>query len=186
MRALKTYGEKRVTAVLEIFSAVHAILIPVACHSHLAVRIQPRFAWELENWVSDQLASSRTAELEAIRRRLVEPLLAQVQIDGGDPLRELLEQRLGWSGNETSIRSLASNMDLTRARVYQLLEEIHTMMQVRWSAGRRTCLQLDRRLARHRDGSAELAYLRRVTELFFPDREEAGSSNSARNSSAMS
>jgi hypothetical protein len=110
----------------------------------------------------------------------------QVQIDGGPSQRQLLEQRLGWTGGETSIRLLAHNMELTRARVYQLLDEIHTMVQVRWAGGRRICQRLERGLAEHHDGSPELGYFRRTVELFFPDKQEAGSPNPARGPSAMS
>ncbi|HEY5313550.1 MAG TPA: hypothetical protein VIK18_13575 [Pirellulales bacterium] len=185
MRALKTYGEKRVNAVLEIFAALHAILVPVACGSHLAVRIQPRFTWEIEAWIDDQLASNRPPAREEIHRGFVEPLLAQVQIDGGETFRRLMECRLGVSGNETSIRALARSMGLTRARVYQLLEEIHSMMQVRWPDGRQAILRLDARLAQHATGSEALTSFRRSAELFFPDKLAASLPDPADDPSVM-
>jgi hypothetical protein len=186
MRALKTYGEKRVSAVLEIFGALHTILVPVACGSHLAVRIQPRFTWEIENWIDDQLAANRPPDNDDIRRGFVEPLLGQVQIDGGESLRRLMESRLGISGNETSIRALARSMDLTRARVYQLLEEIHSMMQVRWPDGRHAITRLETWLSQHADGSQALASFRRSTDLFFPDKHAAALPDPADDASALS
>lgn len=170
MRALKTYGEKRVNAVLEIFSALHTILLPVACGSHLAVRIQPLFTWDIENWIDDRVVGERLPSVEEIRSGFVEPLLNQLQIDGGDTLRRLMESRLGISGSETSIRVLARSMGLTRARVYQLLEEIHSMMQVRWPAARQVIERMDRWLAQHGEGSHERAAFHRAAELFFPGK----------------
>lgn len=170
MRALKTYGEKRVNAILEIFAALHAILVPVSCGSQLAVRIQPRFTWELENWIDDRMAGSVPPEVEEIQRGFIEPVLAQIQTDGGEALRRLVEGRLGVSGNETSIRVLARDIRLTRARVYQLLDEVHAMMQVRWPAARQCIARFDRWLAERAEGSPEQACFHRAAELFFPHK----------------
>ena len=114
--------------------------------------------------------ASRLPSVEEIHAGYVEPLLVQLQIDGGETLRRLMESRLGISGNETSIRVLARSMGLTRARVYQLLEEIHSMMQVRWPSARQVAMRMDQWLAHQMAGSQERTAFRRAADLFFPDK----------------
>ena len=50
IRQLKTHGEKRVAAVLEVFAELHAVLSRLGSPGNLAVRIVPKFASQLEHW----------------------------------------------------------------------------------------------------------------------------------------
>ena len=77
---------------------------------------------------------------EEIEPHLVEPLMQQLGIDAGDTVAELARGRLGIgrTPNRSAIR--ARPLGVTRARVYQMLEECHNVMSIRWPDGRR---QLD-------------------------------------------
>ena len=70
------------------------------------------------------------------------PLLEQVRNDATQQIATLAENRLGISGPITSVRQAARNMGLTRARVYQLLNEINDIMIVRWPMGRHQVYEL--------------------------------------------
>ena len=64
------------------------------------------------------------------------PLLEQIRTDATQQIATLAENRLGIGGPITSVRQAARTMGLTRARVYQLLNEINDIMTVRWPTGR--------------------------------------------------
>jgi hypothetical protein len=170
MRALKTYGEKRVTAVLDIFAALQSILATVENRPHLAVRIEPRVVRIVEDWISRQLARGEVPDTEAIDAGLVEPLITQVQHDVGEQVRQLADERLGLRGQPASIRFLASDMSLTRARIYQLLDDIQTVFQVRWPSGGQWMSRFEVWLVEHDAEEAILAHLRRAADFFFPDK----------------
>jgi hypothetical protein len=134
---LKTHGEKRLHSILEVFHCVHQAVSSVKPHKHLAIRIVPRWIEHAEQWANNLLLSPGLPETDDIRENFIEPLLEQIRIDANVQIAGLAECRLGFRGPITSIRQLARSMNLTRARVYQLLNEIIDIMQVRWPQGRR-------------------------------------------------
>jgi hypothetical protein len=141
IRGLKTHGEKRVRVVLEVFHAVHKMLTAIQPLAGLAVRLEPRFAIELENSLSAIRAGGEIPKREQIEQALVEPLLRQLQLDCGETVASIAGSRLGLTQKSSvSVREQARKLGVTRARVYQLLEECSQVMQVRWPEGRQ---QLD-------------------------------------------
>ena len=69
-------------------------------------------------------------------------------------------------------------MGLTRARVYQLLNEINDIMSVRWPSGRQQVYQLDAKFradARRLEQPVQLEQFQAATELFYP-RSRRGAS----------
>ena len=52
IRQLKTHGEKRVHAVLEVYYIVHAALAEADVQNHLEIRLEPKFIRPLESWIS--------------------------------------------------------------------------------------------------------------------------------------
>lgn len=137
IRALKTHGEKRVRVVLEVFHAVHKMLTAIAPLAGLAVRLEPKFAIDLENALaairSQGVAPTRTQ----LERALIDPLLRQLELDCGDTVSSIARDRLGIGSDGVSVRLQARKLGVTRARVYQLLEECNRVMLVRWPEGRR-------------------------------------------------
>ena len=105
---------------------------------------------------------------DEVRREFVEPLVAQIKIDAGDGVRHLVADRLGLlSGQFVSVRESASHLGLTRARVYQLLNEVAEIIQIRWPEGFSMVHELRERIEKSRP-SRELALFSEAAHLFFP------------------
>lgn len=169
IRSLKTHGEKRVCGVLEVFYTVNRMLASVRAHESMMVRISPRFVVPIDAWVTDRLIATDLPPANVIRERLCEPLLAQVSRDIGPQLAKLARGRLGLNGEVVSVKTQAEELNVTRTRVYQLLDDCSRVMAVRWSEGRcRVGHLLDR--FRSESGSQEhaaLDLLADTMELFF-------------------
>jgi hypothetical protein len=177
IRALKTHGEKRVRVVLEVFHAIHKMLTTIEPLAGLAIRLSPRFAIEVENTLAAFRSQESPPSREQIEKAIIAPILKQLELDCGETVRTLSSERLGIglpAGEEIiSVRIQARKLGVTRARVYQLLEECSQVMQVRWPEGRR---QLDD-FAHWLDevyASAECAnLLAALRELLFPLKYDA-------------
>jgi DNA-binding phage protein len=141
VRALRTYGEKRVHAVLDVFGALQPILAAVDGQPHLDVRIRASLIVQIEQWI-ERTREDSGLTLEHVAAEFVEPLLRQLAIDGGEQVQQLARARLGLTGKESSIRQLARQMGLTRARIYQLLDDVQSIVQVRWPDGKRYLSEL--------------------------------------------
>jgi hypothetical protein len=137
IRQLKTHGEKRVNVVLEVFHNVHNLLSHIDKGGGLAVRLTPRYIAAAEDWMAEAKGRSFTPGLDEVEQQLVEPLLKQLEIDVGDTVSKLARGRLGVGAKAESVRNQSKALGVTRARVYQLLEECHSVMTVRWPEGRR-------------------------------------------------
>ena len=145
IRAMKTHGEKRIRAILEVFHAVHTIVAGMGTQEHLVVRIVPRSIDRVEQWIGRALQRPGIPDEQEIFANFVQPLLEQVRIDATQQIATLAENRLGIGGPITSVRQAARTMGLTRARVYQLLNEINDIMMVRWPTGRHQSHELRER-----------------------------------------
>jgi len=171
IRSMKTHGEKRVRAILEVFHALHALIAQLGSQDHLVVRVSPRLINSVEEWIGRVLQRPGTPATDEIQQRFVCPLLEQVRVDATQQIASLAENRLGLTGPICSVRQAARLMGLTRARVYQLLNEINDIMQVRWPMGRHQVYELSQKL--HGDAAAmqppvELNQFDAAVELFYP------------------
>ncbi len=171
IRNLKTHGEKRVRVVLEVFHVVHETLASVPVQSQLAVRLVPRFVMSAERWFEDIGKLGEAVSIKALKEHLAKPLVAQIEIDAGPTVHEIVKGRVGLDSAPKSVRAQSREMGVTRARVYQLLEDCTKIMHVRWPEGRCYFKQLSERLASlgADDGARKL--LHSLRELFFPDKE---------------
>src|SRR5207247_1186857 len=136
VRRLKTHGEKRVRAVVEVFALVQSLLgeqLP----RHLNIRVAPGFVAPIEAWLSDVIGREFFPPADEIRRAFIEPLVEQLRHDAGDTVARLVAGRLSASSAQFNARGAAKELGLTRARVYQLLAEASAVMSVRWPEGRR-------------------------------------------------
>jgi len=171
VRSLRTHGEKRVRAVLEVFQSVHALVAGMGSQEHLVVRIAPRRIDAVETWVGRQLQAPGVPSEEEIFDRFVSPLLGQICIDAAQQTATLAEKRLGIHGPPISVRQVARTMGLTRARVYQLLNEINDVMSVRWPLGRHQVYELSAKLEVELPGleqTPSLTQFKAAAELFYP------------------
>ncbi|MBX7073146.1 MAG: hypothetical protein K1X71_08350 [Pirellulales bacterium] len=174
IRGLKTHGEKRVAAVLEVFHELYALLSGLGTMSHLAIRLQPRLAGQVENWLLAALERSEPPCPAELDRQLLTPLAAQVRGDLGELVGDLVDDRLGLSGHEASVREKAAALGLTRARLYQLLADAAEVIAVRWPEGQYLAQHLAGKL---RSQGADLGEYERffaAVDLFFPSRHVNG------------
>lgn len=140
IRNLKTHGEKRVAVVLEVFHTIHDMLDHIDPQGDLAVRLAPRTIVSAEEWMAEARGRAFPPNREEIEQNLIEPIVQQLAIDAGETVAQLTRGRLGIGANAESVRNQSKALGVTRARVYQMLEECHNVMNIRWPDGRR---QLD-------------------------------------------
>jgi hypothetical protein len=168
IRNLKTHGEKRVAVVLEVFHTIHDMLDHIDAQGDLAMRPAPRTIVAAEEFMAEARTRTVPPDREEIERQLVEPLVQQLGIDAGETVASLCRGRLGIGVSAESVRNQSKSLGVTRARVYQMLEECHNVMSIRWPDGRR---QLDE-FAQWLDesyASAEAAnLLASLRELLYP------------------
>ena len=172
IRQMKTHGEKRVRVVLEVFYLVHDMVSTAGTNPHLALRIVPKFILPIENWIADVLARPGVPTAAEIREHLTVPLLNQITVDAGPTIYSLSAERLGVSGAAQSVRQQAKRMGVTRARVYQLLEDCSRVMEVRWLEGQHLLAQLEAKFQAENMPAADLQQFRAVRELFYPGKHK--------------
>ncbi|MFZ5831600.1 MAG: hypothetical protein ACOY3P_16060 [Planctomycetota bacterium] len=189
IRSLRTHGQKRVRAILEVFYSVHEVLGNAALPKHLALRLSPRLIEQAEAWVLDALRRPVIPSAADILEGLLRPLLDQLRIDAGVQLVELAESRLGINGPLVSVRRVARGMRLTRARVYQLLNEVNDILTVRWPNGRILIYELKDRWqaqAKEMPEPPDLKQFTAAAELFYPNQRRRASGSRGQDAMARS
>ena len=171
IRLMKTHGEKRICAILEVFHGLHLLTANMGVQEDLVVRIVPRRIDRVEQWIGEALQTPGVPDPHEIFDNFVGPLLEQIRTDATQQIASLAENRLGISAPITSVRQAARAMGLTRARVYQLLNEINDIMIVRWPLGRHQVYELREKFqneARSMDPPPKLEQFLAAVELFYP------------------
>jgi hypothetical protein len=179
VRHLRTHGEKRVHAILEVFCGVHEALATATLQDHLEIVLQPKFVPRIGQWVAAALDAKDAPSAEDLHEELAKPLLAQIETDLGKQIAKLAAARVSLSRNAPSVRTQAKKMGVTRARVYQLLDDCGKVMDVRWPEGRWLLAPMGSQLAQAEDVEA-LGLYRAIVDLFYPLQraaERAASSN---------
>jgi len=166
IRRMKTHGEKRVNAVLEIFCTVHEALATATLNSNIDVVIVPRFLPPMVRWLNETIRQPELPDVEELHERIVRPLVNQIRIDISDQVAELAAARLCLDENAPSVKQQAETMGVTRARVYQLLEDCAKVMDVRWPEGRWLLSPLTTRFGTSRPEAIGL--LHGLCDLFYP------------------
>jgi hypothetical protein len=172
IRNLRTHGEKRVRVILEVFFVLHEMLHNAGHHPRLCIRLVPTFVPHVERWFHEMLVRSFPPTLDEIRDQLAVPLLEQLKLDVGAEVIHLVKGRLGIDSPRITVRQQSRDLGVTRARIYQLLEECDRVMSVRWPEGRRQFQELYARMEREAADSPALELLTLVYELFFPRKYE--------------
>jgi hypothetical protein len=171
IRSMRTHGDKRIHALLEVFHAAHTIVSGMGTQDHLVLRIVPRLIDRAEQWIGRALQRPGIPSQDEIFTHFIQPLLEQVRTDATQQIATLAEHRLGIGGPITSVRQAARTMGLTRARVYQLLNEINDIMMVRWPTGRHQSHELREKFqaeAAESGQSVDLGQFHAAVELFYP------------------
>ena len=171
IQGMKTHGKQRLHAILEVFYNVHTLVANMGSREHLVLRIVPRLIDGVEQWVGQWLQKSGVPSNSEIFQYFVSPLLEQIRIDAPQQIVTMAENRLGIRGPITSVRQVARNMGLTRARVYQLLNEINDIMMVRWPLGRHQVYELHEKISTEAvdiPNPPSLIQFYAAVELFYP------------------
>jgi hypothetical protein len=172
IRRLKTHGEKRVRVVLEVAHGVYDAVSKVRTNGHLAVRLMPAFVAEIDEWIQQSLAAPGKVTAQSVRESLLAPLVQQAAVDCGTTVARVVERRLPMRSGPASAGTLAKRMGVTRARIYQLLEECEDALELRWPEGRHRLAMLRQRLESVQPPPEGLAALRTAMNVFFPDADE--------------
>lgn len=135
IRRLKTHGEKRVRVILEIFYRVHETLDLAQGQPHLAIQLRPKFIAAIEKWAYEVLEGEEIPTRDEILKNLTQPLIEQIKHDAGETVHSLATGRLGVGSPPMSVRMQSRVLGVTRARIYQLLEDCQKIMSVRWKEG---------------------------------------------------
>lgn len=170
IRELKTHGEKRVRVVLEVFYVVHEMMSNMGTYAHLDARLVPKFIPPIEQWIAEVKQREQVPAEDEIRDRLVLPLLEQINVDAGPTVYQLAEGRLGVNEAPQSVRTQSRKMSVTRARVYQLLDDCSKVMGVRWPEGERQLAELAAGFKELDANEKDLALFQAMRELFFPGK----------------
>ena len=168
IRDLKTHGEKRVRCVLEVFWAINHTLSATQNGSHLSLQLVPQFVARLENWVATVLAGTESPPVQSVKEHVVQALLDQIGIDGGPAIQRLIEGRLGVTTPHESVRSQSRKMGVTRARVYQLLDDCAKIMSVRWPEGNSTLAHFAAELNARNADAESVRLIDDLRELLYP------------------
>lgn len=167
IRTLKTHGEKRVHAILEVFCGVHEALAAAMLQDHIEIVLVPKFAPPIAAWITDQLLSNAVPTAESLHENIAVPLVKQIHVDLSKQVAKLAATRVSLNPHAPTVRTQAKRMDVTRARVYQLLEDCAKVMHVRWPEGRWLIMILGSQVALSDDVEA-LGQYRAIRDLFYP------------------
>ena len=135
LRGMKTHGEKRIHAILKLFHDIYEVSSNFKNVPHLRINMSLYWAGEVKNWLRKSFVKSALPQKEEVLENLIMPLLGQLRRDSSPSVVRLAESRLGIDGQIASVRQVAKDMHLARARVYQLMNEISDIMFVRWPEG---------------------------------------------------
>jgi hypothetical protein len=170
LRSLKTHGDKRVTAVLEVFHVVHSILADSTRSTRVLAQLTPAFVPPIEYWWHSVLSNEELPSVQDIRQHLALPLLNQIERDAGETVHRLAAGRLGIEAFPEGVRDQALELGVTRARIYQLLETCGDVMRVRWPTGRWMFKLLIQKVQSHAGDSEALDLLESLQGLLYPTR----------------
>ena len=166
IRSLKTHGEKRLNAILEVFCTVHEALATATLQENIDFVLVPRFVPPMTRWLMETVARPDLPPVDEIHQNIVKPMVHQIKIDLGDQVAGLAATRLCLDENAPSVKQQAEAIGVTRARVYQLLEDCAKVMDVRWPEGRWLFAPLASRFGTSDPETIGLVH--GIVDLFFP------------------
>jgi hypothetical protein len=184
IRSLRTHGEKRVNAILEVFCTVHEALATATLQENIDVIVVPRFVPPLNRWLMETVAQQELPPVGEIHKHIVRPMINQIKIDLGDQVAGLASARLCLDENAPSVKQQAETIGVTRARVYQLLEDCGKVMDVRWPEGRWLLAPLATRFGTSEPETIGLVH--GIIDLFYPPDKPATHAEIDRGQMALS
>lgn len=136
LRQLRTYGEKRVSSILEVFYTIDLSMTAMPEGGHLILRLEPKVVYEVETAIFNIMSQVTIPQAKVVQQMVITPVLNQLRLDMGDFAFDLVRDRVGAGAKAKAIREQSEELGLTRARLYQVLEECALAAHVRWPQGR--------------------------------------------------
>lgn len=168
IRALRAHGDKRIRGICEVFGFIYRCLGTFQEQEHLAMRLKLRSIYQVEQFCAQVLSDSSAPDVQRLRGGLVDPLVRQIGLDAGEQVEQLAVCRLTGKDQAFRVRQIAFHLGMSQSRIYQLLDDISMIMQVRWPEGRITLKGLSNRCRELGSEPAVLQLLTELTDLLFP------------------
>lgn len=168
LRTRKTHGVKRVAAILEVFYFIHRLLDGADTHGCYAVRLTPGYVADIEAWIARVTQNGYVPNDGEIRTRLLDPVFHQILVDAGATPYDLICGRLGIDAEPENVRDQSKKLGVTRARVYQILEDCQRVMHIRWPQGRGQLAVLLEKISSEMPDSPVVVTLGELRNLLFP------------------
>ncbi|HWB10360.1 MAG TPA: hypothetical protein VG826_14105 [Pirellulales bacterium] len=169
IRRLKTHGQKRIAAVLDVFASLHDVGRRLDERLHLAVHLLPVRMSQMDACVNRWLERPALATPESLQSSLVVPLLDQIRHDLGNQSYEvvgtLLRQR------SQNVQEVARRVGLNRGSIYEILANVRAMLDVRWPEGQVRLTVLTKLLVASLGAERQIRLLNTVAALYFPETE---------------
>ena len=139
----------------------------------------PRFIPPLTRWLMETVAAARAALAStSCTSTSSSRWSSQIKIDLGDQVAGLAAARLCLDDNAPSVKQQAETIGVTRARVYQLLEDCAKVMEVRWPEGRWLLAPLATRFGTSDPETIGLVH--GIIDLFYPSEKTATAAEGGR------
>src|SRR5918996_618776 len=75
IRSLKTHGEKRVHAILEVFCTVHEALATATLQENIDLVVGPLFVPPLTRWLMEAVSQSELPPVDTLHQHIVKPMI---------------------------------------------------------------------------------------------------------------
>jgi hypothetical protein len=140
---------------------------------------------EVEDWLQGLLQNARVPDEAEVLARFARPLAGQILTDCGPTVSRLVDERLGMDIPPRSVRDQARQLGVTRARVYQLLDDVGKVMSVRWPEGQSLIDRLTSHFTPLEQRQGQLRLFFGLSELCFPEKAAGAGESSAETSAEL-
>ena len=165
VNALHAFGEKRIHALLEIFSSLHDTLGQLDAPQHLSVAVVPPLAARLSAWVAATAPVAEQTTAEDVCEHFAVPLVGQLAIDAGGVLAATAGAHLNLIGNH---RAEQSDDEPSPGLGTYYRRKIAAIVRARWPAGTQEVAALIQRWEQSGNPTAGLDLFQRAVDVFFP------------------
>lgn len=172
IRNLRGLGKKKVSAILEIVFELQRVLKSMPLEDVSSVELKAPSISKIEVYIAQINSNSLVPSREDLIENIASPLLEQIILDTGEIEHRIAMLRSGIKGPVASIRSIARSVNVSRARIYQLLETISMVMSVRWPEGKPLLSELRNEFSYANPDGPEAVLMSSLVTLFYPENRD--------------
>jgi hypothetical protein len=163
---LHTHGERRLSAILQIFHDLYELLGAQQSAGHLCVTVESKLVRQLGSWTKHWLDSVQSPDPDEVRRGFVTPIVEQLQIDAGDSLAEMAITCIGKTHPGPRILNMSQGRPSFSPNAYYL-DKMRAIVTARWAEGAERVDELAGQLEARNERSKGLVLLRVSLGVFF-------------------